>query len=86
MKARTVTLALCAGLIAPGALTGARAAQQRVNPNSNTERGGLEVKQVPGRKIGNITTRGNLRPARARCGGDPVIAAFMKLRITAHAT
>ena len=36
------------------------AAQQRVNPNSNTERGGLEVKQVPGRKIGNVTTKGNL--------------------------
>jgi hypothetical protein len=39
---------------------GAPGAQQRVNPNSNTERGGIEVKQVPGRKIGNVTTQGNL--------------------------
>ena len=60
MKTTTVTAALCAALIAAGAQTGAPAAQQRVNPNSNTERGGVEVKQVPGRKIGNITTRGNL--------------------------
>jgi hypothetical protein len=41
---------------APGAKTDA----QRVNIHSNTERGGADVKQVPGRKIGNITTRGNV--------------------------
>ena len=60
MKTRTLTGIVCAGLIALGVLTGAPAAQQRVNPNSNTERGGVEVKQVPGRKIGTITTKGNL--------------------------
>jgi hypothetical protein len=60
MKSRTVTMIVCAGSVALGALTGARAAPQRVNPNSNTERGGAEVKQVPGRRIGSITTSGNL--------------------------
>ena len=60
MKARTVTGMVSAALMALWAVTGAPAAQQRVHPNSNTERGGLEVKQVPGRKIGNITTKGNL--------------------------
>jgi hypothetical protein len=35
-------------------------AQQRVNQHSNTERGGADVKQVPGRTIGTITTKGNL--------------------------
>ncbi|MGH7459512.1 MAG: hypothetical protein ACREMA_00610, partial [Longimicrobiales bacterium] len=33
---------------------------QRANTYSNTERGGVDVKQVPGRRIGNITTRGNI--------------------------
>jgi hypothetical protein len=33
---------------------------QRVNVHSNTPRGGVEVKQVPGRKIGNVTTSGNV--------------------------
>ena len=28
--------------------------------NSNTERGGADVKQVPGREIWTVTTRGNL--------------------------
>jgi hypothetical protein len=60
MKTRTVTGIVCAGLIALGTVTVVPAAQQRVNPNSNTERGGLEVKQVSGRKIGNITTKGSL--------------------------
>jgi hypothetical protein len=36
------------------------AAAQRANTYSNTERGGVDVKQVAGRKIGNITTRGNI--------------------------
>jgi hypothetical protein len=58
MNSRTVTMALCGVLMA--FWLGAPAAQQRVNPNSNTDRGGVEVKQVPGRKIGNITTKGNL--------------------------
>ena len=49
MKTRTVTMILCAALVALCALTGARAAQQRVNANSNTERGGADVKQVPGK-------------------------------------
>ena len=40
MKTRTVTMISCAALVALGGLTGARAAQQRVNANSNTERGG----------------------------------------------
>lgn len=33
---------------------------QRVNVHSNTARGGVEVKQVAGRKIGNVTTSGNV--------------------------
>src|SRR5215216_31213 len=33
---------------------------QRINRYSNTERGGVEVKQVPGRKIGSVTTQGNV--------------------------
>ena len=48
-------IALCAWT-----LTGAPAAQQRVNPNSNTERGGADVTQVPGKKIGAIKTLGNI--------------------------
>ena len=60
MKTRTVTMILCAAVVALCALTGARAAQQRVNANSNTERGGADVKQVPGKKIGNIKTAGNI--------------------------
>jgi hypothetical protein len=36
------------------------AAAQRANPSSNTERGGVDVRQVAGRRIGNITTRGNI--------------------------
>ena len=54
------TVIVCGTLIGFCAFAGAIAAQQRVNPNSNTERGGLEVKQVPGRKIGSVTTKGNL--------------------------
>ena len=60
MKTRTVTMILCAALVVLCALTGVRAAQQRVNANSNTERGGADVKQVPGKKIGNIKTAGNI--------------------------
>jgi Peptidase family M28 len=37
-----------------------RFSTQRGSPNSNTERGGTDVRQVPGRKIGDITTRGNI--------------------------
>ena len=51
-------MVLCAA-IALGALT-TPAAQQRVNEHSNTERGGVDVKQVPGKKIGTVTTRGNI--------------------------
>ena len=68
MKTRTVTMILCAALVALGALTGARAAQQRVNANSNTERGGADVRQVPGKKIGTIKTAGNHHSPRARRG------------------
>ena len=58
MRTQTfVQLAAAATCVVIAATTGA---QQRVNPNSNTERGGIEVKQVPGRKIGNVTTQGNL--------------------------
>ena len=46
-------------LIALSALT-APATAQRVNTYSNSARGGEDVKQIPGRKIGNITTRGNI--------------------------
>jgi len=51
---------LCSAAIALGALTGPTSAQQRANTHSNTERGGIDVKQVPGRKIGNITTKGSI--------------------------
>src|SRR5262245_48614460 len=50
---------LCGMVIVLGALTGPVAAQ-RVNPQSNTDRGGVDVKQVAGRKVGNITTRGEI--------------------------
>jgi hypothetical protein len=53
------TASVCGAILALGALTWTIAAQ-RGNPNSNTERGGTDVRQVPGRKIGNITTRGNI--------------------------
>ena len=33
---------------------------QQVNATSNTARGGADVKQVPGRKIGTVTTTGNI--------------------------
>ena len=36
------------------------AQQQRVNPDSNSERGGADVRQVPGKKIGTVTARGNI--------------------------
>jgi hypothetical protein len=54
------TMVMCGAAIALAALTSPAAGQQRVNANSNTERGGADVKQVPGRKIGNITTRGSI--------------------------
>jgi hypothetical protein len=50
---------LCGTMIAPCA-TVQPVDAQRVNRYSNTERGGVEVKQVPGRKIGNVTTQGNV--------------------------
>jgi hypothetical protein len=50
---------LCGMVIALGGLSGPVAAQ-RVNPQSNTERGGVDVRQVAGRKVGNITTRGDI--------------------------
>jgi hypothetical protein len=56
---RSSALLLGGVLLAPLAL--ARLANaQRVNTHSNTERGGIEVKNVPGRKIGNVTTIGNI--------------------------
>ena len=44
------------------AVTGAAIAQQRarVHEHSNTERGGADVKRIAGRKIGNVTTHGNI--------------------------
>ena len=60
MRTQTFVRYAATTCIALSATTGAPGAQQRVHPNSNTERGGVEVKQVPGRKIGNVTTRGNL--------------------------
>jgi len=53
------TAVLCITAIALGVLTGSTSAQ-RANPNSNTERGGIDVKRVAGRKVGSITTRGNM--------------------------
>ncbi len=44
---------LCGMLIVLGALS-APVAAQRVNPQSNTERGGVDVRQVAGRKVGHI--------------------------------
>ena len=38
----------------------APSAAQRANTYSNTARGGVDVKQVAGRKVGNVTTRGNI--------------------------
>jgi hypothetical protein len=49
-----------ATIVAATLTSGAPGAQQRISPHSNTERGGVEVKQVAGRKIGNVTTQGNL--------------------------
>ena len=54
---RSLVMFVYGALVAAGAL---QASAQRVNTYSNTPRGGVEVKQVPGRRIGNITTRGNL--------------------------
>jgi len=51
------TAALLCPAIALAALAATTVAQQ-VNTHSNTARGGADVKQVPGRKIGAITTRG----------------------------
>src|SRR5215213_11383721 len=56
---RSRMLILCGATIASVACATAVHAQ-RVNQYSNTERGGVEVKQVPGRKIGNVTTQGNV--------------------------
>jgi hypothetical protein len=54
------TALLCGMAIALATLTAPTAAQQRPPSNSNTEHGGEDVRQVPGRKIGNITTKGNI--------------------------
>ena len=54
------TAAACAPVVLVAALAVSPAAQQRVNPDSNTERGGADVKQVPGKKIGTVTGRGNI--------------------------
>jgi len=50
---------LCGGMSLLASFPG-RAPAQRVNANSNTERGGADVRQVPGRRIGNVTTRGTV--------------------------
>ena len=60
MRAQTFVRLATATCVAFSTTASARGTQQRVHPNSNTERGGIEVKQVPGRKIGNVTTQGNL--------------------------
>jgi hypothetical protein len=60
MRTFRTTIA-CGTAVALGLMTGSTGAQQqRANPASNTERGGIDVRQVPGRKIGNVTTRGNI--------------------------
>jgi hypothetical protein len=53
------TLISFGAVIAIGALAGPIAAQ-RANIHSNTDRGGVDVRQVPGRKIGNVTTQGRI--------------------------
>jgi hypothetical protein len=42
------------------AVSAAPSQAQRANMHSNTARGGVDVKQVAGRKVGNVTTRGNI--------------------------
>ena len=42
------------------AVSAAPSQAQRANLHSNTARGGVDVKQVAGRKVGNVTTRGNI--------------------------
>jgi hypothetical protein len=46
--------------VSVAALAAQTAAPQQVNPTSNTARGGADVRQVPGRRIGNVTTSGNI--------------------------
>ena len=53
---RTVAIQVAIAL----SIVSASTAAQRVNANSNTERGGADVRQVAGRKIGTITARGNI--------------------------
>ena len=60
---QTVRTVIVSGVLIAFCGFGARAGQQspqRVNQHSNTERGGADVKQVPGRKIGTIKTLGNV--------------------------
>ena len=58
---RTRTIGLIgSAAVAVLAVTFPIVAQQRANPNSNTERGGADVRQVPGRKIGTIKPLGNI--------------------------
>src|SRR5262245_16265140 len=57
-RCASIACVWAAGL-ALGAAAGP-AEQQRVNVNSNTERGGADVTRVPGRKIGTVTTRGDI--------------------------
>ena len=54
------TAAACAPVVLVAALAVSPAAQQRVNPDSNSQRGGADVRQVPGKKIGAVTPRGNI--------------------------
>ena len=51
-------LVSCGAAIALTAMTAPAA--QRVNTHSNTDRGGADVRQVPGRRVGAVTTHGNI--------------------------
>jgi len=58
MKTLRMAALLCTAIAL--AAQAARTVAQQVNTHSNTARGGADVKQVPGRRIGTITTRGNI--------------------------
>jgi hypothetical protein len=57
---RPIAMVLCGTALAFSTAAGVVAVPQRVNPNSNTERGGADVRQVPGKKIGTIKTLGDI--------------------------
>ena len=59
-RSRLMAAVLCGTFLALSGVAGVIVAQQRVNPDSNTARGGADVKQVPGKKIGTIKTLGNI--------------------------